>query len=164
MNAPLDRIPAATPPQAAPDASDPRGTVLVIDDEYGARLQVELALLTSESARLVAQATNGARGAEAAERLQPDVIVLDLNMPVMDGFEALPLLRAVSPRSVILVRSNNDDPKAAAEALRLGASRFLPKFMDPERLRQAIEESARRELPDHLRQVLQAAPAMAASR
>ncbi len=124
--------------------------VLVIDDEYGARLQVELALVDSEVAELVGQASNGMRGAEQAQELQPDVIVLDLSMPVMDGFEALPLLRTIAPHAVILVRSNHDSERVEQRALALGAARFLPKMMGMDELRVSIEaavHTARRLTP-----------------
>ncbi len=116
-----------------------RARVLVIDDEYGARLQVELALMTSTLARVAAESSNGMRGAEVAEQLQPDIIVLDLSMPLMDGFEALPLLRAVAPDAVILIRSNSEDPDAIQRALDLGGTEFLRKMLAPDELREAIE-------------------------
>jgi len=124
---------------------------VVIDDDYGARLQVELALLTSTSARVIGQARNGARGAELAERLQPDVIVLDLMMPVMDGYEALPLLRRLCPRARILVRSGNDPLEHEQRALDMGAFAFVPKFIAPDELRDIIEQAAR---PSHGRRYL----------
>ncbi len=119
-----------------------RRTVLVIDDEYGARLQVELALMTSESLAIVGMASNGSTGAELAESLQPDVIILDLSMPVMDGFEALPLLRTVAPNATILIRSSFDDEDSIGAAMRLGAAAFLPKFLSPDGLRRILERAA----------------------
>lgn len=123
-------------------AREGRQPVLVIDDEYGARLQVEVALMTSDTVGVVGMASDGSRGAELAEQLQPKVIVLDLSMPIMDGFEALPLLRAVAPRATILVRSGSDDPEAIDAAMRLGAVGFVPKFLAPDELRAIIERAA----------------------
>jgi DNA-binding NarL/FixJ family response regulator len=117
--------------------------VLVIDDEYGARLQVELALLTSGVLEIGGMATDGARGAELAEQLQPDVIVLDLAMPVMDGLEALPLLRSVAPRATILIRSSSGDADAIDTAMKLGAAAYVPKFMHPDDLCDILECAAR---------------------
>ncbi|MCW2928835.1 MAG: DNA-binding response regulator [Thermoleophilia bacterium] len=130
-----------------PKRPDGPAKVLVIDDEYGARLQVELAIMTSDVVELVGEASNGMTGAERAEELQPDVIVLDLSMPVMDGFEAIPLLRTIVPRATILIRSNNDDPDAAAQAFRLGAAGYIQKMASPDALRTSIEEAATRSTP-----------------
>ena len=134
--------------RAVPPAG--RRSVLVIDDEYGARLQVELALMTSDSLTVVGMASNGSRGAELAEALQPDVIVLDLSMPVMDGFEALPLLQAVAPRATILIRSGFDDEDSILAAMRLGATAFLPKFLSPDGLRRIVERAAQGEASPRL--------------
>ncbi|MCW2925228.1 MAG: DNA-binding response regulator [Thermoleophilia bacterium] len=120
---------------------DTRATVLVIDDDYAARLQVELAILASDKLRMVGEASNGMRGAELAEQLHPDIVVLDLSMPVMDGFEALPLLRTMAPGARVIVRSSNDDPDIADRVRRLGAAAFLPKFMRPEELQASIEDA-----------------------
>jgi len=120
-----------------------RSTVLVIDDEYGAQLQVELAFLTSDVVRLVGMASNGSHGAELAEQLQPSVVVLDLSMPVMDGFEAMPLIHAVAPRASILVRSSRDDEQSIQRAMQLGAGAFIPKFLHPDDLRRTVERAAR---------------------
>ena len=117
--------------------------VIVVDDEFGARHQVELALAGSSTARLVAQATNGMRGAELVELEQPDIVVLDLDMPVMSGYEALPLMRLVSPHSRIIVRTNVCATEAEERVLRLGAERLIRKFMAPDELRAVIEQAAR---------------------
>lgn len=126
-------------------------TVLVIDDEYGALLQVELALLTSTSVMIVGTATNGSQGAELAEQLQPDVVILDLSMPVMDGFEALPLLRAVAPRATIVIRSSHDDEASIQAALELGAATYIPKFLRPDDLRRIVERAAKGHVSPYLR-------------
>lgn len=116
--------------------------VVVIDDEYGARVQVELALLNHPSIALVGSATNGMRGAELVERLQPDVVVLDLSMPVMDGYEALPLIRALAPSARVVVRTSHDEEDARERALRLGAVELIPKFLSPDELSDRIERVA----------------------
>lgn len=138
-------------PDAAPEPPAAPATVLVIDDEAAAREQVSEALAPSSKVQVVAEASNGMRGAELAEQLQPDVILLDLTMPVMDGYEALPLLRRVAPRAAILVRSNQGASVAASQVMRLGARRYLPKFMHPDDLRRTVEHAALREVPESLR-------------
>lgn len=116
--------------------------VLIVDDEYGARLQVELALTTSNRVEVVGEASNGYRGAELAESLQPDIVVLDLSMPGMDGFEALPLIRALAPNAKVLIRSNEDAHEHEERLRRLGAVGFVPKFIAPDDLRRVVEQVA----------------------
>lgn len=126
---------------------DPHATkryaVIVVDDEYGARLQVELALATSTVLGLVGQASNGPRGAELAERLQPDLVVLDLSMPGMDGFEALPLIRSLAPDAQVLVRSSHDGDEHDVRLRELGATGFIPKFLAPDDLCHLLEAIVR---------------------
>lgn len=117
---------------------------IVIDDEAESRFQVQVALLASALISLVGEASNGMRGAELAEREQPDVIVLDLDMPVMDGYEALPLLRQVAPGATIVVRSNAAVEDAESRVLRLGARRFVRKFLGMDELRGIVEEAVPR--------------------
>lgn len=124
--------------------------VVVIDDEYGARLQVELAIETSPRLRLAGQAANGMRGAELVEELQPDIVVLDLSMPVMDGYEALPLIRRLCPTARVLVRSSCDEEDAWPRARDLGAAEFIPKFLDPYALCSRIEAYSEPPLPASL--------------
>lgn len=116
--------------------------VLIVDDEYGARLQVELALTTSDTVEVVGEASNGYRGAELAESLQPDIVVLDLSMPGMNGFEALPLIRSLAPNAKVLIRSNEDADEHGDKLQRLGAVGFIPKFIAPDDLRRVVEQVA----------------------
>jgi DNA-binding NarL/FixJ family response regulator len=135
-------------------AGPAKASVLVVDDEYGARLQVELALMGSETVEIVGEATHGAQGAEMAERLRPDIVILDLSMPGMDGFEALPLIRTLSPASRVLVRSSREADENEERAMRLGAAGFVPKFMAPDDLRRVVEHVA--ESAHNTRQVIEA--------
>lgn len=99
---------------------------LVIDDDPVVRL------LVSRTARragleVVGQAADGREGIELANRLRPDVIVLDLAMPVVHGADALPELRRNHPQAFIIVLSATADPRRAAEVIDLGASAFIGK-------------------------------------
>jgi two-component system secretion response regulator SsrB len=99
-------------------------TVLVVDDtpslRHLARMAVELAGWVP-----VGEAENGREGVRAAYELGPDVIVLDHQMPVLDGLSALPLLRRASPFSRIVIWSSDEDITQAA--LAAGASAVVDK-------------------------------------
>ena len=116
--------------------SDPI-TVLVIDDEPAHRELCRLAVADEPDLRFVGQAHSAMRGAELAERLQPDVIVLDLSMPVMDGFEAMPLLKRLSPTASIVIWSSADE-YLLRRAMGMGAVAFVPKLAPAQRLVDAI--------------------------
>lgn len=128
--------------------------LIVIDDDPASRELVALAVSASPELTLVGEAPNGMLGAELAERLQPDLVVLDLEMPVMDGFEALPLLRQVAPSAVVVVRTNRDDVEARQRALGLGAQTVLPKFLGPCELRTILERTRAHALPRALQDAL----------
>jgi DNA-binding NarL/FixJ family response regulator len=104
-------------------------TVLAVDDD--AMLLWMLTALIEQDPRLGVFGTAG-DGREAVERVRqgcPDSIVCDVRMPVMDGLEALPLLRRACPACVIVVYSS--EPGAAGDALRVGADEVVDKAGDP---------------------------------
>lgn len=100
-------------------------SVLLVDDTIDLRLLLRLALERTGRFRIVGDAGDGQEGVALAERLQPDLVVLDLNMPVMDGAEALPLIRAASPRSRVVIFSGIEGDPGRWESA--GASHFLVK-------------------------------------
>jgi CheY-like chemotaxis protein len=79
--------------------------ILVVDDNPDIRFLVRMQASCLEQASEVFEATNGVEAIEIASRVQPDVVVLDLDMPMMSGDAALPLLRTVAPASIIAVNS-----------------------------------------------------------
>lgn len=79
--------------------------VLLVDDTADLRLLTRVALERTGRFEIVGEAGNGREGIELAESLRPDMVVLDLDMPVMSGYDALPQILAASPRSQIVVFS-----------------------------------------------------------
>ena len=108
--------------------------VLLVDDVPDLRLMLRLSLEGSRRFAVVAEAGDGARGIELAGQHQPDLILLDIAMPVQDGLEALPVLREVSPDSRVVLLSGFEERQHGAAALELGASAYLEKGLPPERL------------------------------
>ena len=121
------------------DMEDRKPTrVLIVDDTYGHRLLCSMAVESQADMRVIGEASNGLQGAERAEELQPDVVVLDLMMPGIDGFEAIPLIRRLAPEARILVWSSTDDPRHEAMAIDLGAHGFSRKSVTSEQLIDSI--------------------------
>ena len=80
-------------------------SVLLVDDTPDVRMLVRRALERSGGLEVVAEVGDGAAAVEAARHHQPDVVLLDIAMPVMDGLEALPLIRQVAPRATVIMLS-----------------------------------------------------------
>jgi DNA-binding NarL/FixJ family response regulator len=108
-----------------------RFRVLLIDDTVTLRGLLAQALESDSRFVVVGEAGDGRTGVAAAQELQPDAIVLDLAMPVMDGIEALPRLRAVAPAARIVVMSGFKRAPFAANLIRVGAVGYLEKGLPP---------------------------------
>ena len=117
-------------------------SVVVCDDVPELRQLARAVLEEGGEMKVVGEAGNGREAIEVTERLQPDVVVLDLSMPELDGLEAIPLIHQVSPPTEIVVFSGFEEGKVAEIALRLKASRYVRKGAPLEDLRTAVRELA----------------------
>ena len=113
----------------APETVAAPGTlrVLLADDAHDIRLLLRLTLTAEAGFDVVGEAATGAAAIEQAAALQPDVVLLDLSMPVMDGLQAIPELLRVSPASRIVVLSGFDEDRMKQTALDLGAHGYVEK-------------------------------------
>lgn len=111
----------------------PFRTVLA-DDVFDLRFMVKLALERSGRFQVVAEAENGDEAVEMAKTHQPDLVLLDVSMPVKDGLEALPHIRMVSPGTKVVMLSGFEASRLAATALESGASAYLEKGIPPREL------------------------------
>jgi DNA-binding NarL/FixJ family response regulator len=102
--------------------------VVLADDHAEFRLGLKEMLATDGGIEVLGEAENGAQAVALAKEVRPDVIVLDLVMPIMEGTEALELiLRDVSPPPGIVILTMHDRPHLRHELLGMGASAFLAK-------------------------------------
>ena len=101
--------------------------VVVVDDTVDLRDLMRLAFERSSDFVMVAEAGDGREGVEVATRTQPDVVLLDIAMPVMDGLEALPLVRAACPEATIVMLSGFGATEMTGRALEGGADGYLQK-------------------------------------
>ena len=102
--------------------------VLIADDSSFMRLAVERMLKEVEAIEVVGAATNGREALEAASELSPDVIVMDVNMPEMNGLEALKEIMKAAPTRVLMLSSETrEGAETTIKALELGAVDFLDK-------------------------------------
>ena len=101
--------------------------VLVVDDTPDLRVLMRMALDRSGDFVVVAEAEDGDGGVQAAAAEQPDVVFLDIAMPVMDGLEALPMVRAVCPLATIVMLSGFGAPEMTSRAMAAGADGYIQK-------------------------------------
>jgi DNA-binding NarL/FixJ family response regulator len=120
--------------------SEPLSRVLLADDTAQLRLQLRKVLTRSGRFEVVAEAGNGQEALEAARTSHPDVVLLDLSMPVMDGLQALPLLRQLMPDAVIVVFSGFDDESVEQIVRDRGANAYMEKGQPLRQLIALIDE------------------------
>ena len=109
------------------DAQDPRVRVLLVDDTPDVRLLVRMLFAEASGTEVVGEAADGEEAIRLAAALQPDLIVLDVAMPVLDGISALPALRTASPHSRVVMLSSLPHATHAAESLAAGAAAYVEK-------------------------------------
>ena len=112
--------------------------VLVADDQSMVRAGFRMLLADEEDIEVVAEASNGLEAVEKAERFRPDVILMDIRMPELDGLEATRRILATDNGARILVLTTFDLDEYVYEALRAGASGFVLKDDPPEQLLGAV--------------------------
>jgi DNA-binding NarL/FixJ family response regulator len=118
--------------------------MLVVDDHPLTRDGLA-ALLAEHGFDVVGEAGGGREAIEKAEALQPDVVLLDLSMPDLDGISALPLLRTAAPDCEVVVLTASGDEENLLAAIRGGAAGYLLKTEPPERLVDFLHGAARGE-------------------
>ena len=117
--------------------------MLICDDNDAMRMLLGVLVDGSPKLRVVGEAANGNDAVAQARLLQPNVILLDLAMPVRSGLEALPELREVAPDARVIVYSGFAGGVVAEDVLALGAADYLEKGAHPDTILATIEQAAR---------------------
>jgi len=102
-------------------------SVLIVDDVADIRVLLRMTLTRDEGFDVVGEAGDGLEAISQAEQHQPDLVVLDLSMPVLDGLEALPRILAVAPGARVVVVSGFDSSRMRDPALAAGAVAYVEK-------------------------------------
>jgi NarL family two-component system response regulator LiaR len=123
--------------------------VLLVDDHAIVRKGVRALLLTEADLEVVGEAADGDAAVAAAERLRPDVILMDLVMPGLDGIEAIRRIVARRPDARIVVVTSFATDEKVFPAIRAGALGYLLKDSEPEDLVRAIRQARRGETALH---------------
>ncbi len=127
--------------------------VLLVDDSPSVRAVLKRFFRKTPDIQVVGEAADGAEAVQAVIDLQPQVVVMDLQMPVLDGYEATERIMAVRPTPIVVLssRANRNQMQIAFEAMRRGALEVLPKPEDTPSWQQLAES-----LPETVRAVAEA--------
>ncbi|MBQ2593682.1 MAG: response regulator, partial [Candidatus Riflebacteria bacterium] len=102
--------------------------VVIVDDSAFMRTAIERMLKSDPSIEIVGSAANGMEAIDRTIRLKPDVVTMDVEMPIMDGLQALKEIMRIKPTPVIMVSSlTHEGAKVTLDALDLGAVDYVPK-------------------------------------
>ena len=113
--------------------------VLITDDHVLYRAGVKTALSTKKDVKIIAEADNGMHLLNMLKMIQPDVILLDIQMPVMDGIAALPEIKKNWPHIKVIMLTMMDDHSMITRLMELGANSYLSKTSDSEVIYEAIK-------------------------
>ena len=121
--------------------------IVVADDHPLFRSALRTLLEGSEEAEVIAEATDGKETLELSRRLEPDLVLMDVIMPKMDGVAATRAIKAELPRTVVLMMTASEDSEHLLSALRAGAGGYVLKSADPEQIIEAVRKALEREVP-----------------
>lgn len=113
--------------------------VIIADDHVLYRAGVKTALSAKKDIKVIAEADNGMHLLNLLRTITPDVILLDIQMPIMDGVAALPEIKKLCPQTKIIMLTMMDDHSMITKLMELGANSYLSKTSDSEIIYEAIK-------------------------
>ena len=117
-------------------------TLLIVDEQPAIRLGLRMRFALEDDLAIAGEAGDAGDAIALGKRLHPDVIVIDIAMPDIDGVEVIRILRTVAPDSAIVVLSLRDDPATRGHARAAGACDFIAKYQPDAQLLDAIRAAA----------------------
>jgi DNA-binding NarL/FixJ family response regulator len=112
--------------------------VAIADDHALFRTGVKTSLSSRKDIQMIAEAENGMQLMNLLKHIKPDVILLDIHMPIMDGYSTLPEVKKLYPEVKVIMLSMNNDPSIITKMMEVGANSYLTKESDSETIYQAI--------------------------
>ena len=112
--------------------------IMVCDDHTLFRQGIKAAISLNADIEIVGEADNGSKLLSMIEHIKPDVILLDINMPIMDGIETLPKIKEIHPSGKVIIISMHNQPSMISKMIALGADAYLTKGDTAETIYEAI--------------------------
>src|SRR5918996_3827088 len=106
--------------------------VAIADDHALFRTGVKTSLSIRKDIQMVAEAENGMQLLNLLKHIEPDVILLDIQMPIMDGIQTLPEIRKIRPEAKVIILSMHNDHSMISKLMEIGANSYLTKNSDSE--------------------------------
>lgn len=116
-------------------------TVLLVDDHNMVRMGLKSYFKTLNDIQVIGEAANGQEALDLVAQHAPDVVLMDLLMPGMDGVEATRQVKKLSPRTQVIVLTSYHDDEHIFPAIRAGALSYVLKDIDPDELAEAIRKA-----------------------
>ena len=113
--------------------------ILVADDQEAVRKRVCEALVSREGFEVCAEASNGKEAVEKAKEFNPDLVILDITMPLLNGLDAARQIRGFAPETPIVILSVHKSRQLMEEARKIGVQGYLIKGEPVEKLIQAVD-------------------------
>jgi len=122
--------------------TQPNASILLVDDHPLLRKGLRQLIELEDELNVIGEASDGQNAVKLAQELEPDIILLDLNMQGMDGLETLKAIRHTNTHSRIIMLTVSDNDEDIVCAITYGADGYLLKDMDPEEILEKIREAA----------------------
>ena len=116
-------------------------TLMLVDDHKMIRMGLAAYFATLPDIEVIAEADSGRQALKLIQEHVPDIVLMDLNMPEMDGVEATRQIRTLSPATQVIVLTSHHDDEHIFPAIRAGALSYLLKDIDPDELADAIRKA-----------------------
>src|SRR3989337_206324 len=126
--------------EESPSAKRRPSRIVIVDDHPLFRAALRHMLRGQSDLEVVAEAENGREAVEVCRRFEPDLVLMDVRMPEMDGLEATHQIKRRFPRIIVLMLTALEDPNYLSKALKAGAAGYVLKHVDPPQLIDAIRK------------------------
>ena len=113
--------------------------ILIVDDASFMRMMIK-DILTKGGFNVVGEAENGAKGVEKYKELQPDLVIMDITMPEMDGIQAVKEIKKINPDAKVIMCSAMGQQAMVIEAIQAGAKDFIVKPFQNDRVVEAVKK------------------------
>ena len=113
--------------------------ILICDDAAFMRMMIK-DILTKNGYNVVGEAENGAKAVEKYQELKPDLVLMDINMPEMDGIQALKAIKAADPSATVIMCSAMGQQAMVIESIQSGAKDFIVKPFQQDRVLEAVRK------------------------